>query len=701
MNDDSIPSPRSDTTLERYIQLIGVYYITVAIIMTVLIGATYQTVIVALDRHSAQQEVSFLISRQFIRFQQLANQTRAVMRASSDPNMVEFIIEPMLNEIRAGIVDIRAIGLDLDEKYDHLERNAFERFNVDPLNKERFLELNRRLEEFLIRAETVTNTSHEERRRRYSFWGAIDFSVATDSLLMRQFKEVLEYTHDRSKSSVQKAVIVSSVLLLALAVTFLMVSILLFYPLLLKLRREHLRKMEFEQKLTLMAHTDALTALKNRSHYRDALNNLIQKLQREGSPFSLLVVDLDHFKLVNDSFGHLAGDAVLGHVANALLSVCRGEDVVARIGGDEFALLLPGVDNEDMLHAVACRVGQAIASCFTFEEKIIRTSASIGGAIAPLHAGDKSSLVRAADLALLVAKSGQSKVVIFNEQDLASRLKQNELMPALAEAAARDEFVVFYQPKICLTTNSHLGFEALVRWLHPRLGILPPAQFLPLMENSYLIYDMTRAVVRSVCRDICAWKAMGLAPGTVAVNLPEVLLVKEDGFEILGTALEEFGLSWHDVSVEVTEDVFLDRYSDLMQTSINRFREQGTSIALDDFGTGFASLLHLRDFPFDDLKIDRGFVAEIGHDNRSEQIVRTIVDLARNLGKKCVAEGIETEYQRDFLRALGCEIGQGYLFAKPMPFVDASRRLSGIVDSRPPVALERCSLSSSRTYRKH
>lgn len=194
------------------------------------------------------------------------------------------------------------------------------------------------------------------------------------------------------------------------------------------------------------------------------------------------------------------------------------------------------------------------------------------------------------------------------------------------------------------------------------------------MESSRLIGDMSRAVANNVCRDLKAWKQAGFVPGPVAINLPEALLIDESGFEMLASILRECGLEWQDLTVEVTEDVFLNRYAEHMLASMMRFREQGVCIALDDFGTGFASLLHLRDFPFDELKIDRGFVADIGLDSRSEQIITTIIDLSRNLGKRCVAEGIETEAQRKFLLEAGCTIGQGYLFAKPMPASDVSHR---------------------------
>ncbi|GGX93259.1 GGDEF-domain containing protein [Litchfieldella qijiaojingensis] len=556
-----------------------------------------------------------------------------------------------------------------------LNKNLLERINPqDSADEDLYLDLNRRLEVFLSRAERVVSASREDRRRRYTFWGPIDFAVSADSFLMRHFNDLIQHSHNRSGASIGNAVSISTVLLLMLAAIFILASVFLFYPLLKKLRSEHRRKMDFEHELTHLAQTDELTALKNRSFFNSALRGLLRRFKRDGTGFSILLVDLDHFKAINDSFGHPTGDAILLHVARIFRNVFRADDIIARIGGDEFAVLMPGIDDEARLNAMADRLVMAIAADFPFEDNTLRTSASVGGAIVPIHATDESGLVRVADLALYAAKTERNNAVIFDETSLASRLEQSELAATLACAADRDEFIVHYQPKVGLRKGDHLGFEALVRWNHPKLGLLAPGAFLPLMEDPRLIGDMTRAVARGVCRDLKAWKEAGFLSGPIAINLPEALLINENGFEILASAIREYDLDWHDLTIEVTEDVFLNRYAERILASMTRFREQNVSIALDDFGTGFASLLHLRDFPFDELKIDRGFVADIGLDSRSEQIIRAMVDLSRNLGKRCVAEGIETEAQRDFLLEAGCEIGQGYLFAKPMPGSEVKER---------------------------
>lgn len=676
-----MPAGESHSSVAKYIRSIGRHYVLAVVVMTVLIGSTFLTVKVALDRHSLQQNISYVIGRQFIRFQQLATQTRAIMRASADPNMPEYIIRPMVEDVQRAIDDIHSMSVELKGLNTQVEANLLERLNgQDGASEKLRRELDGRLEDFLQRAERVVSAKLQDRRERYSFWGPIDFAVSSDSTLMRQFSALIESAHDRSDVSIDHTRLISAVLLSLTAATLILATLILFIPLLVKLRTEHRRTLDFEIKLTHLAHTDTLTGLGNRSSFNEALNGLFGSLERTGAGFSMLLVDLDHFKATNDSFGHPAGDAVLSHVARALQKTFRSGDIVARLGGDEFAALLPGISDAATLEGIAGRAVAAIATECQFEGRSLPVSASLGGAVVPGHAIDEATLMRVADLALYAAKAKRNTAVIFDESSFAQRLEQNRLASALAFAADRDEFVVYYQQKVNLQTGRHLGFEALVRWRHPQLGILPPGRFLPLMEG-HLIQGMTRCIVNTVARDLRAWQAAGLSVGSVAINLPEALLVGDDGYDLIAAAVEANRLDWLDFSIEITEDVFLNRGANQIAETISRFRKHGVSVSLDDFGTGFASLVHLRDFPFDELKIDRSFVAEIGKDVRSEQIVRAIIDLARNLGKRCVAEGIEEEVQRDFLLHAGCDIGQGYLFGKPEPALVAVERLV----RRPPV----------------
>lgn len=665
----------------KYIRSIGRQYFNTLLVMMFLIGATYLTVVLALERHSLQQNISFLTSNNFIRFQQLANQTRAIMRASADPNLPEYIVDPMRDDIHKAIGDIRVISRKLDVLHDEISRNLLEQLIPRDEASERLQrDIQSRLGDFLDRAERIANAGTKERRERYSFWGAIDFAVASDGILMRQFSDLIRNAHERSTVSIHNAKLIGTSLLALIAVTVVLTGLFLFSPLLRKLRNEHRRTIDYESRLAHSAETDALTGLGNRSCFNRTMTLFFAGLERDGAAFSLLLVDLDHFKSINDSFGHPAGDAVLRHVASALQETIRASDIVARLGGDEFAVLLPGLSDERVLASIAERAMQAISSEILFEGRVLRTSVSIGGAIAPNHAYDEASLLRVADVALYAAKSTRNATVIFDEAALARRLEENQLTLALVNAADRGEFVVHYQPQIDLGTGVHTGFEALVRWQHPKLGLLPPGRFLPLMEGTQLIRGMTRAVVETVGRELAAWKAAGLAPGTVSINLPEALLVSDEGYNLIAEAVQENGLEWRDFAVEITEDVFLNRNAEQILRSVTRFREQDVSVSLDDFGTGFASLVHLRDFPFDELKIDRSFISGIETDPRSLQIVSAIIGLSRNLGKRCVAEGIETEPQRRFLLSAGCDVGQGYLFARPEPAAVAGARLLTVVN---------------------
>lgn len=656
------------SSLDSYIRSIGRYYIAAVIAMTVLIGATYQTVEIALNRHSLQQDISYLTGRQFIRFQQLTNQTRAVMKASADAEMPEYIIKPMIEDARKAIEDVRSMTRRLDQLDDLLSKNLLERLNPhDPASEKMHQELTGRLEDFLKRADRVLSLKSEDRRQRYSFWGPIDFAVSSDSLLMRQFSVLIDKAHDRSDGSIDHARLISAALLGLTASALVMATALLFMPLLRKLQNEHRRTVEFEKRLMYQAHTDVLTGINNRSSFNAELKRVFASMDRTGEGFSLLLVDLDHFKGINDGLGHPVGDAVLRHVARTLRETCRATDIVARLGGDEFAVILPGLVDRQGLEGFANRAIGAIARDFEADGRTLQISVSIGGAIVPCHAGDEATLVRVADLALYTAKSKRNVAVIFDETSLAQRLEENQLATALALAADREEFLVYYQQKVNLQTGEHSGFEALVRWQHPQLGVLLPGRFLPLMQGGNCIRAMTRCIINIVARDVKAWKAAGLRPGPVAINFPEVLLVGHEGYDLIADAVIDNDLKWDDFAVEVTEDVFLNRGANQILETIARFRKRGMSVSLDDFGTGFASLVHLRDFPFDELKIDRSFIAQLGNDIRSEQIVEAMIGLAHNLGKRCVAEGIENPTQRDFLRRAGCDVGQGYIFVKPVP----------------------------------
>ncbi len=667
---DETPSKTANPrrTLAGYISSIGRHYRIVAIVMCLLIAATYITVTAALERHSIQQGISFQTSNQFIRFQQLANQTRALMRASADPKLNVYIIEPMVSDIRAAVEEIKDISGQIDDLYKRMDGNLLTRLGPeDGQERELRSRLNEVLDVFLVRAERVANATTKERQQRYSFWGAIDFAISSDSMLTGLFRDLIKTTSNRSHLSIDAAKLIVAILLAAIMFILVLTNLFLFDPLLRKLRGEHQRTEVYEDQLAKLAHTDTLTGLGNRSFFNLSVAEMLNGVKQDGAEFSVLLVDLDHFKCINDNYGHQAGDFVLRHVADGLKKGFRSGDLVVRLGGDEFAVLLPGLSDARALTVLAQRAADVVAEPVTFEARKLQLTVSIGGAIAPIHASGEAELIKVADRALYSAKKKRNSIVIFDDSSLAQHFEQEKLVAGLAVAAERDEFVVHYQPKINLRTGKHLGFEALVRWQHPELGLLAPGRFLPLMQDAQQYQEMTQAVVQAAARDLKGWKDAGLAPGSIAINLTETSLAGPTGYDILSAAIEENGLEWQDFVVEVTENVFLNRHAEQIHASAARFREAGALISLDDFGTGFASLVHLRDFPFDELKIDRSFVMNLGVDRQCEQIVRAVTDMSRNLGKHCVAEGIETGEQRQFLLNAGCDTGQGFLISKPQP----------------------------------
>ncbi|MDR3373235.1 MAG: EAL domain-containing protein [Ancalomicrobiaceae bacterium] len=661
-------------SIDHYIHSIGRYHVHLTAILTFLICATYLTVTVALDRQSLLQNISYLAGNQMVRMHHLSDQTRAILNAAEAPAKAPIVLPPMMDIARHDIADIRARGRELERLHRELAANILERLSSqnDTIERERYALVNR-IASFLDRVEAFLTTSPDELQQRYRYAGPIE--LTTDTLLSRQFEDVIRDARDRSNIGIAATATFTAWILLLMAATLVIISLFLFRPLLRKLKAEHDKSISIEDRLATLTYTDPLTGLVNRAAFKAALGDEFTLHAASGAGFALLIVDLDHFKSINDSYGQAAGDAVLGRVATVLRRSFPTARSIARLGGDEFAVLIPDVSEPADVERTAEDAAAVIAQPFDCGGAQIQVSASIGGALAPQHARDDAGLLRLADLALYTAKAKRNTTVLFSESSLANRLEQNRMTAALAQAADRDEFVVFYQPKIQLTTGRSVGFEALVRWRHPELGILPPARFLHLLDTPQLIGAMSRAVIDSAGRDLRAWIDAGFTPGAVAINLPETLLIGPDGWQMLAETIRKYGLRYHDFAVEVTEDVFLTRKSDEILANVIRFRACGMSISLDDFGTGFASLVHLRDFPFDELKIDKSFIAGIGRDRRSEQIIMAVLELSRKLGKRSVAEGIETTEQLEFLKAAGCEIGQGYLFARPEPVADVTNRL--------------------------
>jgi diguanylate cyclase (GGDEF)-like protein len=433
-----------------------------------------------------------------------------------------------------------------------------------------------------------------------------------------------------------------------------------------------------EQQLPHQAFHDTLTGLPNRALFLDRLTQALVRMQRTGHRIAVLFLDLDRFKVVNDSLGHTTGDQLLVAVAQRLVACLRPGDTVARWGGDEFTVLLDDRANATQATHIAQRILDALAPAVMLDGRCIVTTPSIGIAVSTGDETGPDDLLRAADLAMYHAKArGKAQYQLFDARMSVEVVERLELEADLRQALERGEFEVMYQPKVALQRGEVTGFEALLRWHHPTRGLISPAQFIPLAEETGLILPIGHWVLKQACRQATRWQAAtpGAPPLTINVNL-SARQVQQPGWvaEIDGI-LAEAGLAPGCLVLEITESVVMD---DAAANSVllGKLKALGVHLAIDDFGTGYSSLNYLKRFPVDVLKIDKAFVDGVGQDVEATAIVEAVITLAHTLGMEVVAEGVETAVQVDQLCRLGCDVGQGYYFAKPLP-VDAVDAIVG------------------------
>ncbi|GJE44678.1 diguanylate cyclase domain-containing protein [Methylobacterium soli] len=422
-----------------------------------------------------------------------------------------------------------------------------------------------------------------------------------------------------------------------------------------------------EEQAWRAANYDALTGLPNRRLFQQRFEEFLAAAERSGTCVSLLLFDLDGLRDVNDVRGHDAGDAVLCEAARRLGDGLRPGDFLARLGGDEFALLL--VDPLRLEHTTnhAQTLVERLRQPFGYRSHSLSCKASTGIAAFPVHHRDSRELLKDADIALYRAKSrGRGGAVLFSA-DMRTDMEHRLSIAAEVQAAVEaDQFVPFYQPKVCFESGRIVGFEALARWQHPEKGLLAPAYFGSAFENPELATAIGDAVLRKVAADMRSWNDKGLGFGRVAVNFASAEFRKPDLAGNVLAVLGAYGIPSSQFEMEVTETVFLGPGSDSVPDTLKRLHESGVLISLDDFGTGFASLTHLKQFPVDHIKIDRSFVRDIEHDDDDDAIVAAVVGLGRSLGMRVTAEGVETLGQAQRLSAMGCDYAQGFLYAKPM-----------------------------------
>ncbi|MGY3348284.1 diguanylate cyclase (GGDEF)-like protein [Bradyrhizobium sp. USDA 4470] len=411
-----------------------------------------------------------------------------------------------------------------------------------------------------------------------------------------------------------------------------------------------------------MAHYDALTDLPNRVLMRGHLERRVAELA-QGRSFAVLYIDVDEFKGVNDSLGHEVGDELLRQVASRLRACVSDDDLVARLGGDEFAIVKAGSSDQDELAALAERILKALRIPVDCKGQEITTDASIGIAIAPDHGDIIDDLLKRADLAMYAAKcEGRGTFRVFVPEYDAKARQRRQLEIDLRQALARREFEVHYQPLVDLSANVVTGCEALLRWRHPERGMVSPADFIPVAEDTGLIGEIGEWVLRQACTEAASW------PGDIhiAVNVSPVQFRSKTLALKVATALSESGLAPGRLELEITETVLIRDDAEAL-TVLQQLRDLGVRIALDDFGTGYSSLSYLHRFPFDKIKIDRSFISDIGQSEDSSPIVQAVVHMAAARHMATTAEGVETEAQAAVLRQLGCSQMQGWLFSPAVP----------------------------------
>jgi diguanylate cyclase (GGDEF)-like protein len=422
-----------------------------------------------------------------------------------------------------------------------------------------------------------------------------------------------------------------------------------------------------EEEIWRTANHDALTGLPNRAFFAKRLNEALDSAEADGTTVSLLIIDLDEFKDVNDLLGHDAGDALLRETADRLKAMARPCDMVARIGGDEFAIIIVEPFTLENAARFAELLVDELRAPFDYEGRALSTRASIGVAAFPDHHRDAVELMKDADIALYRAKAeGRTRAVIYSESAREATQQRVRIAQEVRHGLARDEFVPFYQPKIDLQSGRIDGFEALARWQSPMNGLLTPAYFGSAFADAEIAVKIGDKMIRRIAADLRSWLDLGLECGRVAVNMSSAEFADPHVAQRILQVFDEHRVPTNRLEIEVTESVFLGRCPETVLKTLRSFHERGVRIALDDFGTGFASLTHLKQFPVDHIKVDQSFVRDLTTDKGDAAIVGAVIGLGKSLGMEVTAEGVETTEQVQRLQALGCNYAQGYLYAKPM-----------------------------------
>lgn len=422
-----------------------------------------------------------------------------------------------------------------------------------------------------------------------------------------------------------------------------------------------------QETLRLQATRDPLTGLPNRLLFSDRLTHDLSHARRRGEVLGTMFLDLDNFKLINDTLGHGIGDELLKQVAERLTRTLRDVDTVARMGGDEFTVVLTDIENAENAENVARKTLAAFKQSFDVRGHEIFITPSIGISLFPNDGEDAETLVKNADTAMYRAKDkGKNSCCVFTEALNHASVERITLDRNLRKAVERNEFIIHYQPRLSITTGRILGAEALVRWKHPQRGIIQPKQFIPVAEETGLIVPIGEFVLREACRQNKAWQDAALPPIGMAVNVSARQFHREDLQKVVKRTLEETGLDPHNLELELTESALMQN-TDAATGILEDLRDMGIKLSLDDFGTGYSSLSYLKRFPIHAVKLDQSFVKDITTSTDDAAIAGAVIAMAHSMKLQVIAEGVETLEQLEFLRSLGCDEMQGYFVSRPVP----------------------------------
>jgi len=443
--------------------------------------------------------------------------------------------------------------------------------------------------------------------------------------------------------------------------------------------RDITERKKAEDRLTFLATRDPLTHLPNRYLFSERLKESTASADKTGTKSAILFVDLDNFKHINDAMGHAAGDVVLQLAGKRLESCVRTKDTVARLSGDEFTIILEGVTEEEEIEVVATRMLRALSQPFHVDGKELYSSGSIGIVIYPDSCDNVDDLLKNVYTASHHAKKqGRNNYQFYSSTLSANALRRMAIEHGLRHALENDEFHIAYQPKVDLSTGRIIGAEALARWSNPELGPVSPVEFVPVSEETGLIVPIGDWILVNACRQAKEWAELGLTDVSVAVNLSVRQFRQGNLAERVKEVLELTSLPSHCLDLELTESMLVENAEETVRV-LKELKALGVSLSIDDFGTGYSSLSYLTKFPLDALKVDRSFVTGLPDNPDAVTMAKAIVNMAQNLGLKVIAEGVENERQSTFLHGLGSDIGQGYLFSRPVPFEEFVRLAGGNV----------------------